>query len=144
MPAPISQCWVLKSRMPAKIVLIPAGYPHVIPAIAQLVEHWTVDCAEIRWSLRSMAGLFCHTSSLVCLVGRPGHWKVWAVWLRQPVFAEVLLLKKCSKSSRRHLSQCWVPSSSPGSLQKLILVGDPHVIPVWPSSFRIWPGRAAD
>ena len=26
-------------------------HPHVIPAIAQLVEHLTVDCAEIRWSL---------------------------------------------------------------------------------------------
>ena len=27
------------------------GYPHVILAIGQLVEHLTVDCAEIRWSL---------------------------------------------------------------------------------------------
>ena len=26
-------------------------HPHVIPAIAQLVRHLTVDCAEIRWSL---------------------------------------------------------------------------------------------
>ena len=35
-------------------------HPHVIPAIAQLVEHLTVDCAEIRWSLARfrVAGLF--------------------------------------------------------------------------------------
>ena len=32
-------------------------YPHVIPAIAQLVEHLTVDCAEIRWSLASVTSL---------------------------------------------------------------------------------------
>ena len=31
--------------------LHPASYPHVIPAIAQLVQHLTVDFAEIRWSL---------------------------------------------------------------------------------------------
>ena len=36
-------------------------WPHAIPAIAQLVEHLTVDCAEIRWSLARfwVAGLPC-------------------------------------------------------------------------------------
>ena len=36
-------------------------WPHAIPAIAQLVEHLTVDCAEIRWSLARFraAGLLC-------------------------------------------------------------------------------------
>ena len=36
-------------------------WPHAIPAIAQLVEHLTVDCAEIRWSLARfwVAGLLC-------------------------------------------------------------------------------------
>ena len=41
----------------------PVGYLHVIPAIAQLVEHLTVDSAEIRWSLARfrVAGFFCHS-----------------------------------------------------------------------------------
>ena len=42
----------------------PVGYDNAIPAIAQLVEHLTVDYAEIRWSLARfrVAGLFCHSS----------------------------------------------------------------------------------
>ena len=40
--------------------IILAGYPGVIPAIAQLVGHPTGDCAEIRWSLARfrVAGFF--------------------------------------------------------------------------------------
>ena len=57
---PFSQCWTPVQQKIAKKARC-SLWTHAIPAIAQLVEHLTVDCAEIRWSLARfrVAGLLC-------------------------------------------------------------------------------------
>ena len=84
--------------------------------IAQLVEHLTVDCAGIRWSLAQfrVAGFFCHTSCLlpppqtlspahaVCLPILLSSQSGEAGRLRhsfRPVFSEMFLLKQFFNSS---------------------------------------------
>ena len=109
-------------------------WAQAIPAIAQLVEHLTVDCAEIRWSLAQfrVAGLLCShpagtsTGSVssvlfVSLSILPVHTAVCrglgrAVAGRDDLggFSTPILLncscsKKRSKSSRPPFSQCWTP-----------------------------------
>ena len=113
-------------------------WAQAIPAIAQLVEHLTVDCAEIRWSLARfrVAGLLCshppgtstgsvsavlfvslsilpvHTA--VCRgLGRAVLWKMRGRddlgCFSTPILLSCSCSKKRSKSSRPPFSQCWTP-----------------------------------
>ena len=113
-------------------------WAQAIPAVAQLVEHLTVDCAEIRWSLARfrVAGLLCshppgtstgsvsavlfvslsilpvHTA--VCRgLGRAVLWKMRGRddlgGFSTPILLNCSCSKKRSKSSRPPFSQCWTP-----------------------------------
>ena len=85
---PFSQCWTPVQQKIAK--RLDVAWAQAIPAIAQLVEHLTVDCAEIRWSLARFraAGLLCShppgtstgsvsTVLFVSLSILPVHTAVW-------------------------------------------------------------------